>query len=103
MWQIVRKCGEWVRPTIEYVVADDYSTAIDLVASAMREGRSGFSDGWFDVAQVTETRSGYGRKLNSGLKIQFCGKLYRIYVTCFSNSGTAWFTAKGKRYSVDTY
>jgi hypothetical protein len=49
---------------------------------------------------LQETASGYGKKLNSGQKIHFNGKLYRIYVTIFSNSGTCWFTAKGKRYSV---
>ena len=49
---------------------------------------------------LQENASGYGRRLNSGRKIHFNGRLYRIYVTCFSNAGTAWFTAKGKRYSV---
>lgn len=49
---------------------------------------------------LQETASGYGRKLNSGRKIHFNGRLYRIYVTIFSNSGTAWFKAKGKRYAV---
>ena len=49
---------------------------------------------------LQETASGYGGRLNSGLKIHFNGKLYRIYVTIYSNAGTSWFTAKGKRYSV---
>lgn len=49
---------------------------------------------------LQETASGYGKKLNSGRKIHFNGRLYRIYVTIFSNAGTAWFKAKGKRYSV---
>lgn len=52
---------------------------------------------------LQETASGYGKRLNSGLKIHFEGRLRRIYVTIFSNSGTAWFNCKGKRYSVDTY
>lgn len=47
-----------------------------------------------------ETASGYGSRLNSGLKINFNGRLYRIYVTVFSNNGTAWFKTKGKRYIV---
>lgn len=49
---------------------------------------------------LQETPSGYGKRLNSGLKINFNGKLYRIYITCFSNAGTAWFTSKGKRIIV---
>jgi hypothetical protein len=49
---------------------------------------------------LTETASGYGKRLNSGLKINFNGKLYRIYITQFSNAGTAWFTVKGRRIIV---
>lgn len=49
---------------------------------------------------LQETASGYGKRLNSGLKISFNGKLYRIYVTIFSNAGTSWFTAKGRRIIV---
>lgn len=51
-------------------------------------------------AGLQETASGYGKRLNSGLKINYCGKLYRIYITCFSNCGTCWFTAKGRRIIV---
>lgn len=50
---------------------------------------------------LQQTASGYGRKLNSGLKISFNGKLYRIYVTIFSNNGSSWFVAKGRKIYVD--
>lgn len=49
---------------------------------------------------LQETASGYGKRLNSGQKISFNGKLYRIYVTIFSNAGTCWFTTKGRRIIV---
>ena len=49
---------------------------------------------------LQETASGYGKRLNSGLKISFNGKLYRIYITIFSNAGTAWFVTKGRRIVV---
>ena len=49
---------------------------------------------------LQETASGYGKKLNSGYMILFCGKRYRVYVTIFSNAGTCWFTANGKRIVV---
>jgi hypothetical protein len=55
---------------------------------------------WFHKQGLSETSSGYGRKLNSGLKISFCGKLYRIYTTCFSNVGSNWFTAKGRKIYI---
>ena len=48
-----------------------------------------------------ETATGYGAKLNSGLKICFNGRLYRIYITIFSNSGTQWFVAKGRKIIVE--
>lgn len=51
-------------------------------------------------AGLTQTASGYGAKLNSGLKINFNGCLYRIYHTCYSNVGSAWFMAKGVKYIV---
>ena len=49
---------------------------------------------------LQETASGYGKRLNSGLKISFNGKLYRIYVTIFSNAGTSWFKVKGRTIIV---
>ena len=53
------------------------------------------------AAGLQQTASGYGRKLNSGLKISYNGKLYRIYVTIFSNAGSSWFVAKGEKIYVD--
>ena len=55
---------------------------------------------WFHKKGLSETRSGYGRRLNSGYKIMFNGRQYRCYVTIFSNSGTMWFKCKGTRIIV---
>lgn len=52
---------------------------------------------------LQETASGYGKRLNSGYKIHFGGKLRRIYVTIFSNSGTCWFKVKDRRITVDAH
>lgn len=46
---------------------------------------------------LQETASGYGAKLTSSYKISFEGKNYRTYSTCYGNSGSAWFKAKGKK------
>lgn len=46
---------------------------------------------------LQETSSGYGAKLTCRYKIQFEGKNYRIYITCFSNAGSSWFKVKGKK------
>lgn len=47
-----------------------------------------------------QTASGYGAKLNSGLMIHFEGKERRIYVTCYGNAGTSWFTYRGRKIIV---
>jgi len=54
---------------------------------------------WF-AAGLQETATGYGSRLNSGYFIRFNGKRYRVYITCWSNSGTAWFKTKGRRIVV---
>lgn len=49
---------------------------------------------------LQQTATGYGNKLNSGLKIRYCGRDYRIYTTCYSNAGSSWFRAKGEKIYV---
>jgi hypothetical protein len=49
---------------------------------------------------LQESRTGYGKKLNSGLMIQFNGRKYRIYTTIFSNAGSNWFTVRGRKIWV---
>lgn len=50
---------------------------------------------------LQQTRSGYGRKLTMREKILFEGKQYRLYCTQFSNAGSVWFVAKGKKIFVN--
>ena len=50
---------------------------------------------------LQQTASGYGAKLTSCYKIKYNNRLYRVYHTCYSNSSSAWFVAKGqKRYLI---
>lgn len=49
---------------------------------------------------LQQTASGYGRKLNSGFKIHFDGKLRRLYATCYSNAASVWFEFKGQTVYV---
>ena len=51
-------------------------------------------------AGLQETATGYGARLNTGLKISFNGKLYRLYCTIYSNNGSVWFKAKGEKIFV---
>lgn len=72
---------------------------------------------WWHKAGLQQTATGYGRKLTTRYKVQFEGKLYRVYATCYSNVASHWFTVKGekifinwsedknheKRYDTDAY
>jgi hypothetical protein len=52
-------------------------------------------------AGLQQTASGYGRKLTSARIVRLPdGRERRIYVTIFSNIGTAWITLDGKRVIV---
>lgn len=52
---------------------------------------------WFHKQGLRQTASGYGRKLNTGLKLSFNGRLHRVYCSIFSNSGTNYIISKGRR------
>lgn len=45
---------------------------------------------------LSQTATGYGRRLTSQYKINFNNKLRRLYVTCLGNAGSTWFKVKGK-------
>lgn len=53
---------------------------------------------WYHERGLMQTATGFGRKLTTRYKVQFNGRLYRVYCTQFSNSGSLWFTAKGQTY-----
>ena len=55
----------------------------------------------WQILGLQQTASGYGRKLVNSCKINFEGKLYRLYTTCFSNCGSTWFTVRGKKIFVN--
>lgn len=49
---------------------------------------------------LQETATGYGNRLNTGRKISFNGKLFRLYATCYSNVTSVYFTTRGRRIFV---
>jgi hypothetical protein len=56
---------------------------------------------WWHNKGLSETATGYGRKLTSAHCVRLpSGKRYRVYVTCFSNSGTAWIQSAGRHLIV---
>ena len=56
----------------------------------------------WQLTNYTETQSGdWSFRLASRHKIMFEGKARRIYITIYSNNGTAWFKYKGKKIVVN--
>lgn len=53
---------------------------------------------WFHKLGLSQTASGYGSKLTSSRCVKLSnGKLRRIYITCYSNNGSAWITINKSR------
>lgn len=56
---------------------------------------------WFHTAGLQETASGYGSRLRSARCVQLPdGRIRRVYVTQWSNAGTAWIRLDGVRRIV---
>jgi hypothetical protein len=55
----------------------------------------------WQLAGRQETASGYGRRLTSSRVVRLAdGRTRRVYVTQFSNAGTAWIKLDGVRRLV---
>lgn len=55
---------------------------------------------WWHKQGLSQTATGYGSKLTSSKEVYFEGRWRRVYITCWSNSGTAWVLVKGVKYIV---
>jgi len=49
------------------------------------------------------TLSGYGKALPTPFMVQYTGKWLRVKNVCYSNSGTLWVLANGKKTVVDIF
>jgi hypothetical protein len=56
--------------------------------------------GW-QRAGLSQTATGYGAKLATRYLINFSGKLFRLYNTCYGNASSTWFITKGKKIFVN--
>ena len=50
---------------------------------------------WWHLKGLSQTSTGYGRKLTTRYKVRHNGRLYRVYCVCFSNSGTLYILPGG--------
>ncbi len=56
---------------------------------------------WYHKRGLSQTASGYGSRLNSGRSVRLQdGRVRRIYITQYSNAGTAWITLDRKLWVV---
>jgi hypothetical protein len=51
---------------------------------------------WYHKRGLSQTASGYGKKLNTGKMAKYNNKWYRLYCCIFSNIGTCYIISKGK-------
>jgi len=58
----------------------------------------------WQAAGLSFTVSGYGKRIPTPTMVRYQGKWRRVYVCCFSNSGTAyigkWITGQGAELTV---
>jgi len=50
---------------------------------------------------LQQTATGYGSKLTTTWKINFNGKIRRLYATCFGNAASVWFKVQGRTIYVN--
>jgi hypothetical protein len=56
---------------------------------------------WHHKRGLSQTATGYGRKLATVYKVRHNGQWYRIYCHCFSNSGSLYIISKGERLYIN--
>ena len=60
---------------------------------------------WWHDRGLSFTATGYGARIPSARVVRLVGdpRPRRIYVTIYSNSGTAWLTWRGRKWIVDDF
>jgi hypothetical protein len=57
---------------------------------------------WWHTAGLTQTATGYGKKITTPYKVPIGKRKYRVYLTQHSNAGTLWITYKGTCFVLGT-
>lgn len=56
---------------------------------------------WYHTQGLSQTATGYGSKLTSSRCVKLPnGQIRRIYISCYSNIGTAWIVLNGELHVV---
>lgn len=55
---------------------------------------------WWHEQGLQKTRSGYGTKIETRHKVNYKGRLRRVYCDVYSNAGSCYVMVKGEKISV---
>lgn len=58
---------------------------------------------WWHEKGLSQTASGYGKRLITPYKLEFKGHKRRVYNCIFSNSGTLYINVKKQMIIIDVY
>ena len=58
---------------------------------------------WFHKRHLSQTASGYGRKLATPHKVKHNGRMKRVYCCIFSNNGSLFIMSHNKQINIDVY
>ena len=56
---------------------------------------------WWQKAGMSYTATGYGKRIPTRYMMRFNGRMYRVYVCVFSNSGTTYITTRSGDIVLD--
>lgn len=101
-WQLLHCAGERQLQQARYDESDvEQSSSWDGRISVDSDSDYVDKPLWFHERGLMQTATGYGRRLKCSRCLWFNGRLHRVYVCCFSNSGTAYIESKGRKIIVD--
>jgi hypothetical protein len=55
---------------------------------------------WWHLKGLSQTATGYGRKLTTRYKVNYAGRMRRVYATCFSNAASHWIIVKNVKIHI---
>lgn len=55
---------------------------------------------WWHGKGLSKTASGYGKKIETSHKVNYKGRLRRVYCDVYSNAGSYYIIVKGEKITV---
>lgn len=58
---------------------------------------------WWQKLGLSQTSTGYGKKLCTPYMMNYRGRLKRVYCCCYSNSGTLYVVSNGREIEINVW